>query len=186
MRRKVAKVTAVTGTVAVLFVTALFMRSSAEEPKEFRYIGVKKCKMCHRSRKIGEQYQKWEATEHAKAYEELASDESKKIAKEKGIENPQEAPECLECHTTGYKKPAEKSLTAEEGVSCEACHGPGSKYWTRKVMKDLATGKVKPQEVGFISPTKDVCIACHNEKSPTYKKFDFEERIKDVEHPIPK
>ena len=30
------------------------------------------------------------------------------------------------------------------------------------------------------------CVKCHNEESPTYKKFVFAEKVKMVAHPVPK
>ena len=50
------------------------------------YIGVKSCVMCHKSEKQGEQLKIWEGSKHAGAYETLKSEESNKIAKEKGYE----------------------------------------------------------------------------------------------------
>ena len=35
------------------------------------YIGVKKCKMCHKGEKKGEVFEKWEKSTHAKAFETL-------------------------------------------------------------------------------------------------------------------
>ena len=29
------------------------------------------------------------------------------------------------------------------------------------------------------------CVKCHNEKSPTFKEFDYEARWKEVVHPVP-
>jgi len=54
---------------------------------ESKYVGATNCKMCHSSKKSGEAYKIWEASAHAKAYATLASEESKKIATEKGIEH---------------------------------------------------------------------------------------------------
>lgn len=158
--------------------------------EESGYIGVKKCKMCHGLTKYGDQYASWETTAHAKAYETLLSDEAVAIAKEKGLEAaPSEAPECLQCHTTGYGVADElrgSRLTLEEGVSCEVCHGPGSAYWKKATMQGIADGEIDAASVGLIKPpTEELCLACHNEKSPTFKPFNFEERIKKVAHAKP-
>jgi len=74
----------------------------------------------------------------------------------------------------------------EEGVSCEACHGPGSQYKSLKVMKDIAAGTVKGADVGLATPDKTLCVKCHNTKSPTFKEFKFEEAAKKIAHPLPK
>lgn len=153
---------------------------------ENTYIGVKKCKMCHNKTKTGKQYAVWQKMAHAKAYQTLASEEAKAIAKKKEIVDPQKAPECLSCHVTGYGKSAavRGKLTMEEGVSCEACHGPGSGYKSMKVMKAIHAGTDKPEAHGLIIPTKEVCVQCHNSKSPTFKSFNFDEAVKKIAHPI--
>lgn len=126
------------------------------------YITSKKCKMCHKGAKKGEVFEKWEKGPHAKAFESL---------KAKGEDK---NPKCLECHTTGYDGKAFK----EEGVGCEACHGPGSDYKKMSVMKD----KKKSIEMGMIVPDEALCKKCHNEKSPTFKGFDFAKFSEKVSH----
>ena len=54
-----------------------------------------------------------------------------------------------------------------------------------KVMKALRDGSQNPKEVAFLKANKETCLVCHNEKSPTYKPFNFEERFKAIAHPIP-
>ncbi len=153
---------------------------------ENTYIGVKKCKMCHNKAKTGKQYTVWSKAAHAKAYEILASDEAKAIAKKKEIVDPQKAAECLSCHVTAYGKSdaVRGKLTLEEGVSCEACHGPGSAYKSMKIMKAIHAGKEKADAHGLITPTKEVCVTCHNSKSPTFKEFNYDEAVKKIAHPI--
>ena len=96
-----------------------------------------------------------------------------------------EAPECLECHVTGYK--ADKALTAalkvEDGVQCEACHGPGSDYKSIPVMKD----KAKAEAAGLVLSVDDpkLCTQCHNSKSPTFKEFNYKASWDKIKHPIP-
>jgi len=48
-------------------------------------------------------------------------------------------------------------------------------------------GKLKAEEYGMIKPvTKEVCVSCHNEESPTFKGFDFEKMVAKIAHPVPK
>ncbi len=162
----------------------------AEEGQEAAansFLGVKKCKTCHKSTKSGAQFPHWESTAHAKAFETLKSDAAAAIAKEKGLAVPAfEAPECLECHTTGFGVPAElqgAKLTLEEGVSCEACHGAGSAYYKKKTMVAVTAGEVDGASVGLTMPDEALCVSCHNDKSPTFEAFDFNARIEDVKHP---
>jgi hypothetical protein len=147
----------------------------------FKYIGTNKCKMCHNAKSKGQIYDTWAATKHATAYATLANEESKAIAKKMKIEDAQKAEKCLKCHVAGYDQPTTDKYSMEEGVTCEACHGPGEKYWTSKVMKD----KKLAMENGLVDPTEELCVVCHNEESPTYKPFKFEEAYKLVEHHPP-
>ena len=106
------------------------------------------------------------------------------IAKEKGIADPAKDAKCLKCHSTAgsIDKSLIASLTVEEGVSCESCHGPGSVYKSMKIMKS----RELCLENGLILPVEEVCKKCHNAESPTFKSFNFEESIAKIAHPKPK
>lgn len=181
------------GTLATLvLVAALFYLVAgpvfSEEGKQRTYIGATKCKVCHKTEAQGEQFGIWEKSPHAKAFEALASDESKAIAKERGIEDPQAAAECLKCHVTGHGVDKEflgEKYAATEGVGCESCHGPGGDYGKMKTMKAITSGEIEPASVGLVIPDEKVCVGCHNEESPTYEEFDFEKMAAKIAHPIP-
>ena len=185
-------IVALVGAVAMLVIGVRMVTGQEEKKapeKKFSYVGVKKCKGCHMTSKSGKQYQKWMAGPHVKAYETLANEQSKAVAAKLGLkEDPQKSAKCLKCHVTAYG--VDKALLAatykiEEAVQCEACHGPGSAYYKLSVMKGLTAGTVKPEEVGYILADEKLCLTCHNEKSPTYKPFKFEEAVKKVAHPTP-
>jgi hypothetical protein len=162
--------------------------AASEEAKQRQFIGVDKCKVCHKGATKGEQYEKWLAGPHSKAFETLASEPAKAIAKEKGIADPQAAPECLKCHVTGHGVAAEflgPKHKNEDGVGCESCHGAGSDYYKMATMKSLAAGETEPGTVGLVVPGEKLCVSCHNEESPTFKKFVFAERVKQIAHPRP-
>jgi len=157
--------------------------------KVFSYVGYKKCKPCHLGSKIGAQSKIWEAGSHANAYAELASEQSLELAKKLQMkEEPQKSAECLSCHVTAYgvADSLKMDVTLEEGVSCEACHGPGSDYYPMKVMKALRAGTQDPKEVGLWDPNEELCVTCHNKKSPTYKPFTFAKAVQAIAHPYPK
>lgn len=172
-----------------IFVLSWLVAGFAQDTGKFNYVGVKKCKMCHKGEKKGKIFEKWQQRGHAKAYATLGTDEAKEVAKKAGVKgDPQQAKECLACHVTAYNAPAAQkkaTLTMEEGVSCEACHGAGSGYKSLKVMKGLTAGTLKATEYGLVTPDKNVCATCHNKKSPTYKPFKFEEAAKKIAHPLP-
>jgi hypothetical protein len=165
-------------------------KAKAAEAAKFQgmLIGSGKCKICHKTEKQGRQYVIWSESAHAKAYTTLASEAALAVAKQKGIADPQKAAECLACHATqaflgkGVQLDPKGSYTDEEGVGCEACHGPGSEYKSMSVMKD----RQKAIAAGLMIGDADLCVKCHNEKSPTYKEFKFEERWAQIAHPVPK
>lgn len=90
-----------------------------------------------------------------------------------------------------------KRMAGLQAVGCESCHGAGSKY--KKVhkgdyYKDLKKGKIiegeedyfqKSLKLGLRLQTEEVCVTCHNEESPTFTEFKFEERYKDIMHIFP-
>ncbi len=153
------------------------------------YEGVAVCGMCHRSEKQGDQLRIWQDSLHSHAYEVLKSEKSQQIAKEKGIQGePWGSDACLKCHATGYNiDPSRlgKRFKIEDGVQCETCHGPGSDYKSIKVMKDeqeaVANGLIL-----YKDNPKELCVGCHNEESPTFSSFDFDQMWKKISHPVPK
>jgi hypothetical protein len=126
--------------------------------------------MCHNKPDKGAQYDKWAEGPHANAMKVLSGDEAKD-------------PKCLKCHSTAAAVDASliATLTAEEGVSCESCHGPGSAYKGASVMKNRELSMQK----GLVIPDEQVCIKCHNEESPDFKGFDFDEYFAKIAHPDP-
>jgi len=154
-------------------------------PPKVKYVGSLVCKPCHNLKSKGKIYDKWAASKHAVAYEMLANEESQKIAKEMKIKDPQKSDKCLKCHATGYDatdKEKGPKFNLTEGISCEGCHGAGEKYKSMKVMKNPELSK----ENGLIMPGEKECKGCHNEESPTYKKFKFAEAWKVIDHSVPK
>jgi formate-dependent nitrite reductase cytochrome c552 subunit len=178
MKRQIVWATVLALTVAV--------GAQAQEKKpEHKFIGVKKCSTCHKTEAKGNQFAKWQASPHAKAFATLAGEKALAIAKEKGMAKPpQESPECLKCHVTGYGKPAELfdvGFAKEDGVGCESCHGPGMDYMKMNVMKDRALSVA----AGLVIPDEKSCTTCHNQESPSFKGFDFKKAYALIAHPNP-
>jgi len=175
--------------------------------QDFEYVGSAKCKMCHNKAEKGEQYTKWLEGPHSGTFETLKSEESAKIAADLGIAgNAWEAPECLKCHTTGFGvggyevmgddfwNPADddkagakavKRMEALKGVGCESCHGPGSEYKSKKIKEQIIAGEIDPASVGLLEVTEETCVVCHNDESPTFEGFNYEERAAEIAHPRP-
>jgi hypothetical protein len=172
----------------LLLATPWSVATSSDKPKQRVFTGAAKCKTCHKSVEQGEQYRLWTESAHAKAYEVLASDEAKAVAKERGIANPQEAAECLRCHVTGQGIAAEflgPKYTVTEGVSCESCHGAGGDYDPKKTMEGITAGTIDGATVGLAMPTEATCTGCHNKESPSFKGFDFKTASEKIKHPLP-
>lgn len=156
-----------------------------------KFVGVAKCKMCHKKEKKGLQYEIWKESGHSKAYDVLATPEAKELAEKNGIIDPQKDSKCLKCHTTGHDAPPElkgKKYKLSEGVGCESCHGAGGDYYKSKVMKGLRNGTVDPLTVGLIIPNEETCTQCHNADDimPIKEEFNFKKMWAKIAHPIPK
>lgn len=170
--------------VSLAVLGGFFLGMASEAVAGHELVGASKCKSCHK--KIGNPYALWLKSEHAKAFETLASPEAKKIAADKGLGDPQKEEACLKCHVSRVflgdpAVNAKGKYTDAEGVGCEACHGAGSDYKKKKIMKDhdaaIANGLI-------IEKTEAHCTKCHNEESPTFKAFDFEKQWEEIKHPI--
>lgn len=153
----------------ILLGLAIFAGSTVTA-QEFKYIGAAKCKMCHNKPDKGEQYNIWAASPHANAMKSLNAEEAKN-------------PKCLKCHSTAAAANPDlvETITVNEGVSCESCHGPGSVYKNMAIMKD----RTKSLASGLILPEEKVCKKCHNEESPHYKGFNYTEYVAKIAHPDP-
>lgn len=183
--------------LALTLITGLWLSGTAtgedagkevKEVKEYAYIKEAKCKICHSKDATGAMYKKWEASAHAKAFATLGTPEAAEFAKKAGVSgSPQEAGECLQCHVTGYGVADERraDLKMEDGVTCQACHGPGEAYNVKTVMQAIFDGETAAADVGLIIPTEETCTKCHNEKSPTFKAFDFKEMYAKIAHEYP-
>jgi hypothetical protein len=167
----------------------LTVSQSLAQADKAQYLGAAKCKMCHTGVKKGDQFAKWQAGPHAKAYATLATEEAKAVAKKAGVQgDPQQSAKCLKCHVTGYEAPAAAKAATykmEDGVGCESCHGPGSLYYTMKAMKALRDGTQDAKAVAFNKGDEATCKKCHNPESPTYKPFKYQEAWKLIAHMIP-
>ena len=111
------------------------------------------------------------------------------MAKEHELGNPQEEPKCLKCHATAFAvmdSLENQTVTLEEGVSCESCHGPGSEYKSTKTMKALFAGEMDGESVGYWTISEKICLACHDPESPfTADEFDYEKSLAKIVHPYP-
>ncbi len=178
--------------ISVATAAAVLPALPGDEPA---YIGSKKCKACHKA-----QYTSWEEGRKAKSMDTLMPG---KFAEAKTAHNLDPAKDytkdesCLKCHTTGYgheggyaipdaaDEKAVKQAKNLEGVGCESCHGPGSAYKDlhKDIKKEKRTYKFEEMvKAGQWKIEQAKCEQCHNEKSPTFKGFDFEKQKMDSSH----
>jgi len=162
-----------------------FFISAQTEQRGF--IGASACGMCHKTEKQGSQLSIWQNSKHAQAYFTLQTEESDKIAMDRGFKTKAvETPECLKCHASGYNVDAKflaDKFKIEDGVQCETCHGAGEDYKSKKVMENreeaIAKGMIVHENL------EDFCIGCHNAESPTYVDFNLEVEWAKIAHPVP-
>jgi len=86
---------------------------------------------------------------------------------------------CLSCHATGANSLSSQfatSFSKEEGVGCEACHGPGSAYATPEVMRD----RERFIALGGPPPDQDTCRRCHGDAG-----FVYGEYLAKISHALP-
>ena len=143
------------------------------------YVGVKKCRICHMP-----QHRSWQQTNMAKVFELLKPGVRAEAKQSHNLDPDKDYTKdesCIGCHSTGYGEGGFESIATTPdlaGVTCEACHGPGGGFLKPNLMS-LSNKEYKRADVvaaGLIIPTAETCQKCHNEKSPFYKPFNFEER----------
>jgi hypothetical protein len=175
---------------AVIFLSVLsfsFYQNSASK-QQYKYVGATTCAgVCHKGDTKGRQLEIWQDSKHANAFKSLQTPEADKIAKDRGATtSAAETPECIKCHTLGKElidSELEATFDKTQGVQCETCHGPGSEYKKLSVMKDRS---LAIQNGLVIHDEKELfCAQCHNQESPTFKGFSYDEYWEKIKHPIP-
>jgi hypothetical protein len=170
---------------AVERVEIAFLRRTVEAERlpQYEYVGSAVCAECHLAPESGGQYVAWMQSRHGHAYWELKTDWARFLAsirdEYRDIEHPAEEWRCLKCHVTGAQDPDAlfgAAFRQEEGVGCEACHGPGSAYADREIMAD----RTSFLEHGGRVPDKATCRGCHERDD-----FHFDERLPRIAHPLP-
>ncbi len=145
------------------------------------YTGVAVCAECHAGAAWGYQFSKWQGSSHADAYASLGTARARELAAQAGVEgDPRTSPECLKCHATAYHRPAAEvrdSYSVHQGVSCEACHGPGSDHADEAAAK----GPSQALSVHFSKTSQETCQACH--ANAHGKPFDCTAALAQIAHP---
>jgi hypothetical protein len=112
------------------------------------------------------EYVTWSRVDkHARSYKVLFNEQSARIARNLGLGNASQAKICLDCHA--HNVPPDRRgerFQFDDGVSCEACHGP-SEQWLPKHVEDGAThaGNLAAGLYPTADPTDRarLCLSCH-------------------------
>jgi hypothetical protein len=155
-------------------VVALAGRALADPP---RYVGTAACasQNCHGSvtargdspRSLQNEYVTWyKEDRHAQAFAVLRSDRSRRIADLLGLrEAPTEAKRCLDCHAVNVPKKAQGAkFRLEDGVGCEACHGPAGAWLERHTERGWTPARsvaLGMRETTAPVVAAEVCLGCH-------------------------
>lgn len=156
-------------------------KTAHSEAPRARFVGNQVCKQCH-----AEAYRTWMGSKHARAFVVLQTGTAMTMMEESQVaaHNPSKAPRCFGCHATAATVPAEyraKGFHIEEGVKCEACHGPGEQHVTKHVNNENSGEATR-----MLMPTEQRCLACHKAK-PSHealkkKPFNYDEAWKKIAH----
>jgi len=160
------------------FAVGVLSYTSAHAESDPGYIGSKACKECHRKT-----YRSWKETPMANSYDLLKPGSRSDAKKNAGLDPQKDYTKdssCLACHTTGmghiggFVSEAETPMMV--GVGCESCHGAGSEYSEIMGRRGRHYELREVVAAGLQLYALQICITCHNSKSPTYDgKLDPED-----------
>ena len=156
-----------------------------KSPDAIKYMGAGSCNAsgCHglldpKKRKftiLQNEYWLWEwnsADEknkldfgHSKAFENLKTPESQRMAKNLGLKSPETEPKCLACHAVPVAESRRgPNYELAEGVTCEGCHGAAELWLGPHTRKDW--DKKKGAGYGMLDTKNlvkraELCLRCH-------------------------
>lgn len=169
------------GSISGLELHFLRRTVTASRTSSPRYVGSAVCRSCHQAFEDGNPGISWLASRHSHAYWRLGSDWSLELAHLRpqyaDVASPMTDDRCLLCHVTASQDDDAllgASFRIEEGVGCEACHGPGSDYASVEVMAD----RERFVAAGGRLPDAAACRSCH--RNPEH--FDFDEWWPEIAH----
>jgi hypothetical protein len=167
------------GIVATPALAQAQAASAAQSPLPYQVnvksLGVVNCanSLCHGAVQpwkdanvLQNEYVTWSRVDkHARSYKVLFNEQSARIARNLGLGNASQAKICLDCHA--HNVPPDRRgerFQFDDGVSCEACHGP-SEQWLPKHVEDGAThaGNLAAGLYPTADPTDRarLCLSCH-------------------------
>jgi len=168
-----------TALVCGIFTVAALSASAQESPPAaavFQYTGPGSCSAspCHggiqprpETRVQQNEYSTWVVQDkHAKAFSNLSSPLSLRIARNLGLaQKPEASRECLTCHALDVPAAARaRTFDLTDGVSCESCHGPAASWlgphtardWTHQ--QSVRAGMYDTKD---LAKRQEKCLSCH-------------------------
>ncbi|MGH8598693.1 MAG: multiheme c-type cytochrome, partial [Gammaproteobacteria bacterium] len=159
----------------VLLIAQAGLAQTVDRDDPPKYLGVVTCagSTCHGaarpvtdSRVLQTEFLTWHREDqHAHAYRALQSEEGRAIARKLGLDNAATAPECLNCHANFVAEDRRgKRFQLTDGVGCETCHGPASKWLglhvTGEASRDdnIQAGMVRTDDPEIRAT---LCLSCH-------------------------
>lgn len=164
-----------------LFAAGLAVFAAGLAAAKLEYAGSKACALCHKTEKQGQQVVIWQDNKHSKSFATLKTEAAALTAEAMGVGRPDAEAACLKCHAPLHATaPALKA----EGVTCEACHGPGSEYKKLPLMRDPAeAAKFGLLLYPTVESRQALCLPCHENAHGL--SFDFEAAWAKIKHPVP-
>jgi hypothetical protein len=165
-------------TILILAAPALSQEPPPLAPvKSGLYVGAPSCgsSNCHgsvRPRKVFDvlqnEYFTWLKRDphYLRAYRVLFEERSRAIARNLGLSAPaSESKLCLDCHAMVVPQERQaKKVEIEDGIACEACHGPASGWIEGHTAEDWTYGqsmKAGMVDLRNLSTRAGLCLSCH-------------------------
>lgn len=158
-----------------LLMALLLVHQNSAFAEDRKYMGVATCSSsnCHggavprnSTNVLQNEYTTWAKKDaHSKAWRVLTTADSKQIGANLGIKDPAQEPLCLKCHSSYVPKQLHgEKFAIEDGVSCEACHGPAEDWLkshtssTASHKKNVANGM---RDFTDLQERAKYCLTCH-------------------------
>jgi hypothetical protein len=101
---------------------------------------------------------------HARAYEVLLKERSVIMAQNLALpEKPDKSPQCLTCHALAIPTELQGPFyQVEDGVTCEACHGPAEGWLGTHITRGYAASlQVGMYDTKNLVKRAELCLSCH-------------------------
>lgn len=184
--KTVAKMAALVALIALGFIVSVrWLRpeppsvpveaNDKPHPNAYKFTGAGSCSSvnCHggvsprpNERVKLNEYSIWVVEDkHAKAYQVLFNEQSRRMAKILKLDKPETSAKCLGCHATNVPRDWQtKSFDISDGVSCESCHGPAEQWLgphTRKDWSHEQSVKMGMYDTKDLVLRAEKCLTCH-------------------------